>query len=151
MAENNWVRGRVKKRMASSLKGIKFRNFDRIRSDSVGRKRLLPAKMFTSTSTEVRYNRGGSRISFRRGCTRLLLHFNTKNSHSFFFFSRIPVVLENRRSSQEGGVRTPCTLPLDPPLYKIQTVLGIQGRSQEETTTEANTRSVVRNQPYEIF
>ena len=31
------------------------------------------------------------------------------------FFCRIPVVLENRRSSQ-GGVRTPCTLPLDPPL-----------------------------------
>ena len=27
----------------------------------------------------------------------------------------------------------------------------VQGRSQEETTTEANTRSVVRNQPYEIF
>ena len=27
----------------------------------------------------------------------------------------------------------------------------IQGRSQEDTTTEANTRSVVRNQPYEIF
>ena len=26
-----------------------------------------------------------------------------------------------------------------------------QGRSQEETATEANTRSVVRNQPYEIF
>ena len=34
-----------------------------------------------------------------------------------FFFGRIPVVLENRRSSQGGGVRTPCTLPLDPPLY----------------------------------
>ena len=33
------------------------------------------------------------------------------------FFCRIPVVLENRRSSQ-GGVRTPCTLPLDPPLWK---------------------------------
>ena len=33
-----------------------------------------------------------------------------------FFFCRIPVVLENRRSSQ-GGVRTPCTLPLDPPLH----------------------------------
>ena len=31
---------------------------------------------------------------------------------------RIPVVLENRRSSQRGGggVRTPYTLPLDPPL-----------------------------------
>ena len=26
-----------------------------------------------------------------------------------------------------------------------------QGRSQEETTTEANTWSIVRNQPYEIF
>ena len=36
----------------------------------------------------------------------------------FFFFCRIPVVLENRRSSQGGGgVRTRCTLPLDPPLY----------------------------------
>ena len=34
------------------------------------------------------------------------------------FFCRIPVVLENRRSSQGGGggVRTPCTLLLDPPL-----------------------------------
>ena len=35
------------------------------------------------------------------------------------FFCRIPVVLENRRSSQ--GVRTPCTLPLDPPLLYIYT------------------------------
>ena len=42
----------------------------------------------------------------------------------FFLFCRIPVVLENRRSSRGGGggggggegVRTPCTLPLDPPL-----------------------------------
>ena len=34
----------------------------------------------------------------------------------FCFFCRIPVVLENRKSSQGGGVRTPCTLPLDPPL-----------------------------------
>ena len=33
------------------------------------------------------------------------------------FFCGIPVVLENRRSSWGGGgVRTPCTLPLDPPL-----------------------------------
>ena len=34
----------------------------------------------------------------------------------FLFLCRISVVLENRRSSQGGGVRTPCTLPLDPPL-----------------------------------
>ena len=59
--------------------------------------------------------RGGSRIFFRRGCTRPLLYFNTNKPHSFF--CRIPVVLENRRSSQGvGGGHTPCTLPLDPPL-----------------------------------
>ena len=68
---------------------------------------------------------GGSRISFRRGCTRLMLYFNTNKTHSFFFFCRIPVVLENRRSSKGGGgggggppppPPTPSTLPLDPPL-----------------------------------
>ena len=37
---------------------------------------------------------------------------------------------------------------LNPKLFLLP---GIQGRSQEETTTEANTRSAVRNQPYEIF
>ena len=35
------------------------------------------------------------------------------------FFCRIPVVLENRRSSRGVGVRTPCTLPLDPPLTSL--------------------------------
>ena len=45
--------------------------------------------------------RGGSRIFFRRGCTRLLLYFNTDKPHSFF--CRILVVLENRRSSRGGG------------------------------------------------
>ena len=54
------------------------------------------------------YYRGGSRIFFRRGCTRLLLYFNTNKPHSF---CRIPVVLENRRSSQGGGVAH----PLHPP------------------------------------
>ena len=38
---------------------------------------------------------------FRRGCTRLLPYFNTNKPHSFF--CRIPVVLENRRSSPGGG------------------------------------------------
>ena len=47
-------------------------------------------------------HRGGFRIFFRRGCTRLMLYFNTNKPHSFFF-CRIPVVLENRRSSQRGG------------------------------------------------
>ena len=49
--------------------------------------------------------RGGSWIFFRRGCTRLLLYFNTNKPHSFFcfLFCRIPVVLENRWSSRGGG------------------------------------------------
>ena len=68
----------------------------------------------------TRLNRGGSRIFFRRGCTRLLLYFNTNKPHSFFF-CRIPVVFENRRSPQ-GRVRTPCTLPLDPPRLTFQKV-----------------------------
>ena len=54
--------------------------------------------------------RGLSRIFFRRGCTRLLLDFNTNKPHSFFFFCRIPVVLENCRSSQ-GGCAPPAPSP----------------------------------------
>ena len=41
---------------------------------------------------------------------------STPINHIVFFFCRIPVVLENCRSSQ-GRVRTPCTLPLDLPLW----------------------------------
>ena len=59
--------------------------------------------------------RGGSRIFFRRGCTRLLLYFNTNKPHIFFFLQnascfRKPQVISG------GGMRTPCTLPLDLPL-----------------------------------
>ena len=46
--------------------------------------------------------RGGSRIFFRRGCTRLLLYFSTNKPHRFFF-GRIPVVLDNRSPSRGGG------------------------------------------------
>ena len=48
---------------------------------------------------------------FRRGCTRLLLYYNTKKQRSFSFFGRIPVVLENSRSSRGGGG----VPPLHPP------------------------------------
>ena len=64
-------------------------------------------------------SRGGSRIFFRRGCTRLLLYFNTNKPHSFFLRNtgciRKPQVI----SGSGGGVRTPCTLPLDPPLTSL--------------------------------
>ena len=56
-------------------------------------------------------NRGGSRIFFRRGCTRLLLYFNTNKPLIYIFFCRIPVVLENRRSSQGGGCAPPAPSP----------------------------------------
>ena len=73
----------------------------------------LPRRRSEGTSPILR---GGSRIFFRRGSTRLLLYFNTNKP--LFFFCRIPVVLENRRSSQRG-VRSPCTLPLDPSLILL--------------------------------
>ena len=63
--------------------------------------------------------RGGSRIFLGGGAP---LYFNTNKLHFFIFFLffRIPVVLESRRSSQGDGVRTPCTLLLDP-LLLVQT------------------------------
>ena len=51
-----------------------------------------PCTQITATDTETKtlimHLRGGSRIFFRRGCTRLLLYFNTNKPHkphSFFF------------------------------------------------------------------
>ena len=62
--------------------------------------------------------RGGSRI-FLGGGALVSCSTSTPINHIVFFFCSIPVVLENRKSSRGGGgggVRTPCTLPLDPPL-----------------------------------
>ena len=68
--------------------------------------------MQVSSQRKQRYlTRGGSRIFFRRGCTRLLLYFNSNKPHSFFF-CRMPVVLENNRSSQGGRGGA---YPLHPP------------------------------------
>ena len=49
------------------------------------------------------------------GCTRLLLYFNTNKPHSFFFSQNTSCIRKSQVISG-GGVRTPCTLPLDPPL-----------------------------------
>ena len=55
---------------------------------------------------------------FSRGSALFSCSTSTPINHIVFFFCRIPVVLENRRSSRGGGggVGTPCTLPLDQPL-----------------------------------
>ena len=57
-------------------------------------------------------NRGGFRIFFRRGCTRLLLYFNTNKPHSFFFWQNTSCIRKPQVISG-GGMRTLCTLPLD--------------------------------------
>ena len=59
---------------------------------------------------------GGSRIFFRRGCTRLSLYFNTDRQHSFFW-QNTSCIRKPQVISGGGGVRTPCTLLLDPPLH----------------------------------
>ena len=62
--------------------------------------------------------RGGSRIFFRRGCTRLLLYFNTINKPlSFFLLAEYQLYQKTAGHLRGAGVRTPCTLPLDPPLW----------------------------------
>ena len=71
--------------------------------------------------------RGGSRIFFRRGCTRLLLYFNTNKPHSFFF-CRIPVVLEKRRSSQGEGVAH----PLHPPPRSAPGIIVVERRATRD-------------------
>ena len=63
---------------------------------------------------------GGSRIFLSRGCTRLLLYFNTNKPQSFFYFflQNTSCIRKPQVISGEGGVRTHCILPLDPPLQK---------------------------------
>ena len=55
------------------------------------------------------YHRGGSRISFRRGCTCLLLYFNTNKPHSFFM-QNTSCIGKPQVISGEGGAH-----PLYPP------------------------------------
>ena len=78
---------------------------------------MVTAAWLTQTTL---WSRGGSRIFFRRGCTRLLLYFNTDKPHIFFLRNtsciRKPQVISGVGGG--GGVRTPCTLPLDPPLNR---------------------------------
>ena len=67
--------------------------------------------------------RGGSRIFLRRGAP-------VRNGVTDFW-GRIPVVLESRRSSwRGGGVRTACTLPLDPPLCIMRPIVVCQNKFQ---------------------
>ena len=55
---------------------------------------------------------------FRRGCTRVLVYFNTNKPHSFFL-QNTSCIRKPQVISGGGRVRTPCTLPLDPPLNSV--------------------------------
>ena len=55
--------------------------------------------------------RGGSRIFFRRGCTRLLLYFNTNKPHSFFLWQNTSCIRKPQVISGWGGGAH----PLHPP------------------------------------
>ena len=54
-------------------------------------------------------HRGGSRIFFRRGCTRLLLYFNTNRPHSFLFLQNTSCIRKPQVISGGGAY------PLRPP------------------------------------
>ena len=63
-------------------------------------------------------NRGGSRIFLGEGAL-VSCSTSTPINHIVFFFCRIPVVLENRRSSQgRGGAH-----PLHPPLRSAPAII----------------------------
>ena len=57
-------------------------------------------------------NRGGSRIFLRRGCTsKEWRHWRWGNK-----ILKASTYIYTKKAFSQGGVRTPCTLPLDPPL-----------------------------------
>ena len=67
------------------------------------------------------FSRGGSRIFFRRGCTRLLLYFNTNKPHSFFLQNtsciRKPQVISG------GGAHPLHPPPRSAPVQRVSLVL----------------------------
>ena len=80
---------------------------------------FLPRFVWTS--------RGGSRI-FLGGGALVSCSTSTPINYIVFFFCRIPVVWKTAGHLGGGGVRTPCTLPLDPPLIRPLMPFRVNGR-----------------------
>ena len=55
-----------------------------------------------------------------------MFYFNANKPHSVFFLQNTSYIREPFVISK--GVRTPCTLPLDPPLRKFSCLLTKNGR-----------------------
>ena len=67
-----------------------------------------PAQVFLVNCSVFR---GGSRIFFRRMCTRLLLYFNTNKPHSFFFLQNTSCIRKLQVISGGGGCSPPAPSP----------------------------------------
>ena len=65
--------------------------------------------VYTIPDSFLRRCRGGSRIFFRRGCTRLSLYFNTNNS--FFFLQNTSCMRKPQVISGGGGCVPPAPSP----------------------------------------
>ena len=98
-----------------------------------------PRLMYSYFSAD--FSGGGSRILFRRGCTRLLLYFNTNRPHSFFFLQNTSCIRKPQVISGGRGVRTLCTLPLDPPLLRLKIFLNY---SRTSTNGHLSTTAIFR-------
>ena len=68
--------------------------------------------------------RGGSRMFFRRGCTRLLLYFNTNKPHSFFSQNTSCIRKPQVISGEEGSAH-----PLHPPPRSAPAIKNTNSRS----------------------
>ena len=92
----------------------------------------------------VSFSRGGSRIFFRTGCTRLLLYFNTNKPHRFFL-AEYQLYKKSAGHLGGGGLRTPCTFPLDPPLFSV---VGTENGRQVVRRCKSRKRCVSYNYSY---
>ena len=80
--------------------------------------------------------RGGSRTFFRRGCTCLLLYFNTNKPHSFFFLLNTSCIRKPQVIS--GGVHTLCTPPRSAPEWRLFLLVFRGGRTKGQEVMTSN-------------
>ena len=77
-----------------------------------------PSSPFSAMCEQKPYPRGGSRI-FLGGGVLVSCSNSTPINHIVFFSQNSSCIRKPQVISGGGGVRTPCTLPLDPPLYPV--------------------------------
>ena len=77
-----------------------------------------PSSPFSAMCEQKPYPRGGSRIFFRRGAL-VSCSNSTPINHIVFFLQNSSCIRKPQVISGGWGVRTPCTLPLDPSLYPV--------------------------------